>query len=35
MHKPVSRKLNWPMYSTHAIIIAKQREMKNLPDAGR
>jgi hypothetical protein len=35
MHKPVSRELNWPMYSTHAIIIAKQREIKNLPNAGR
>jgi len=31
MHKPVSSELNWPMYSTHAIIIAKQKEMKNLP----
>ncbi|KAJ6994026.1 hypothetical protein NC653_016984 [Populus alba x Populus x berolinensis] len=31
MQKPVSSELNWPMYSTHAIIIAKQREMKNLP----
>jgi len=26
-----SSELNWPMYSTHAIRIAKQREMKNLP----
>jgi hypothetical protein len=26
-----SSELNWSMYSTHAIIIAKQREMKNLP----
>jgi hypothetical protein len=26
-----SSELNWPMYSTYAIIIAKQREMKNLP----
>jgi len=31
MHKPVRSELNWPMYSTHAIIIAKEREMKNLP----
>ena len=26
-----SSELNWPMYSTYAIIIAKQREMKKLP----
>jgi len=31
MYKPVRSELNWPMYSTHAIIIAKEREMKNLP----
>lgn len=31
MHKPISSELNWPMYCTHAIIIAKQREMKNWP----
>ena len=34
MHKPVRSELNWPMYSTHAIIIAKEREMKNLPVQG-